>query len=290
MLLIAGHSAKDATPQDTSTVTTPDQSSTPNKGKKEKSPYKAEWLVLNVKKEIPLKKILKNPHALSMKNKIKIAMDIMAQIANSGEGKIARKSFGAEGIVVRFGTNLKNQKMVDGLVKELYVPATTPNTPPPAIAVKKPHTIRPRTEFIPPAIAYKGKISPKEIPSTDVFSLGCTFWQMYFGKEPVWIKLNKEKAKGSKKERLRREEFFINLVRSSKQRDLPKKKFSAKKKFLRTILKMTDPSAAGRGSSGVAYAMLYDAYTGHPLPQPKPEKKKVKKADSKSKKKPAAKK
>jgi hypothetical protein len=53
---------------------------------------------------------------------------------------------------------------------------------------------------------------------------------------------------------------------------------------------MTDPSAAGRGSSGVAYAMLYDAYTGHPLPQPKPEKKKVKKADSKSKKKPAAKK
>jgi serine/threonine protein kinase len=226
-----------------------------------------------------------------MKNKIKIAMDIMAQIANSEGEKIARKSLGAEGILVRFGTNLKNQKMIDGLVKELYVPPTATNAPSPAAVVKNPHTIRPKTGFIPPAIAYKGKISPKEISSTDLFSLGCTFWQMYFGEEPVWIKLNKENTKGTKKEQLRRQEFFINLIRSGKSRGLPKGKLTAKQKFLRTILKMTDPSAVGRGSSGIAYAMLFDAYTGHPLPQPKPEKEaKGKKADAKSKKNKPAKK
>lgn len=284
MFLLAGHSAKDVPPKTPSTETTPAQSSPSDKkkgGDKKKPSYKAAWRVVTVEKEIPLKKILKNPHALSMKNKIKVAMDIMLQIASSAQENTARKSLGADGIVVRIGTNLKNRRMIDGMVKDLFVPPPTTNAPTLATVVKKSHTIRPKRGFVPPALACKGKISHKEISSADQFSLGCTFWQMYFGKEPVWVKLSKEPASGSKKEKCRSQEFFINLIRAGKQRELPKTNLSAQQKFLRTILMMTNPSAEGRGSPAMAYAMLYEAYTGHPLPQDKKEDK-GKKADKKT--------
>lgn len=115
MLLIAGHTAKEvqppAKPEETETTN-------PQAQKPEKKLYKDTWHVLAVQKEIPLKRLLQGRcKLLSMRERVKVAMDIMGQIALNEKNNVKRKNLGAEGIVVCIGMNMKQKRMVAGKVK-----------------------------------------------------------------------------------------------------------------------------------------------------------------------------
>ena len=290
IVLIAGHTALEAPPakpeQSEATATEPAKTDAP----KPKKIYEDEWHVLNTEKQIPLEKALqKRCKLLTLKEKIKVALDIMTQIANRekeqlavmGKGKtkakpktvFARKKLGTEGIVVNIGTNLNNKHMVQAVVTDLIASPTATNaqkqtgTVHKKKALKKIRLIKLNTRFVPPEITGKGKISRKSAPSADIFSLGCTFWKMYFGKEPGWVKANQGHLCGSKRNQYESKAYLINSIRQREFSSIPKnpKMLTRDHRFLQAILHMTNPTAEARGNAAQAFALLYHAYTGRPL-------------------------
>jgi serine/threonine protein kinase len=265
MLLIAGHPKKRAPTSAPPSVTV----ATPSEVADQKDPeeYLEEWSVKTVQKEIPLRKLSKSRlRLLSMKERIKVAMDIMRQIKHCEEANVTRKNLGASGIVVRLGMNVNQERMVEGAMKGPV--ATTLTT-----SARKPRAAKPTTRFVPPEIAGKGKISQKSMPSANLFALGCTFWQMYFGKEPAWVSANKGKIPGTKKKQRKAREYLITVIRQREVAKLPKGKnphLKDKQLFLKTILKLTDSNAQARGTAKEAYETLFKAYTGKNLAQPTP--------------------
>lgn len=199
---------------------------------------------------------------LTLKERLKIACDIMHGIAGMQEKGFVHRDLGAKNYFVRIkGSKPGHRKIV------AYV-ADFGRTMPFKQAKDVP--VQGNSRYAPPEAIYREKMHGKQYCNSDLFAIGCVFWQLYFGKLPPWSESEYFKNESiAQKHRYRAKVFHINAIRKQMaDKYVPKlkkhQKFTPKQGFLQIILKMTDPNPENRGTAKELYGALHTLVYGKP--------------------------
>jgi serine/threonine protein kinase len=124
------------------------------------------------------------------------------------------------------------------------------------------------SNYAAPETIYREKMKGAHYYKSDIFALGCVFWQLYFGKLPEWCSSDTWKNEAiSKKDRYQAKVYLINAIRGHYKAKLEKRmkkdhKLTPRQKFLGLILEMTDPVPEKRGETKVLYIKLHTIVYG----------------------------
>jgi len=187
---------------------------------------------------------------LSFKQKLKIAHDIMQGIAVMQAKGYVHRDLGARNYFYLATLSKKKITDISAIVADMG------RTIPASDAAKKP--VQGNSSYIAPEGFFRSKMKGKHYYQSDLFAVGCVFWELYFGKPAAW-----RKERAYKKEELPlKERFKLHLSLIQKERaavlkNLPKpSKFGTKEHFIALILKMTDPDPKKRCTAKEALAKI----------------------------------
>ena len=200
---------------------------------------------------------------LTLKERVKIACDIMNGISKMQAKGFVHCDLGAKNYFVSIkGTKPGHRKIV------AYVADFGRAIP---ISDAKDSPVQGNSRYAPPEAIFREKMRGKQYFKSDLYAVGCVFWQLYFGRLPPWaFSAREEGTSVSRKQRYRAKVFHINAIRAhyaDRVKTDPKEKHakpSLRKGFLSVILKMTDPTPKERGKAKELYINLYTLLTGHP--------------------------
>ena len=190
-----------------------------------------------------------------MKERVKIACDIMEGISGMQKKKFAHCDLGARNYFVNIKGSTPGHRTIIAYVADFgrTIPISAANDSP----------VQGNSCYTPPEAIYREKMHGKQYYNSDLFAVGCVFWQLYFGKLPPWSKIHSFKINSeNKKRRYQGKVYLINVIRN---RVMEKLKPASKKNhtltlregFLQIILQMTDPIPSKRGKAIKIYKTLY---------------------------------
>ncbi len=190
---------------------------------------------------------------LTLKERVKIACDIMKGISGMQEMNFAHCDLGVKNYFVKIrGTHPGHRKIV------AYVADFGRTIP---IKTAKDSPVQGNSRYMPPEAIYREKMHGKQYFNSDLFAVGCVFWQLYFGDLPPWSDSEYFKKESvPKKHRYRAKVYYINIFRHRIQEKYLsgiKKKPTLKQGFLKIILQLTDPSPAKRGTAQKHHIALH---------------------------------
>jgi serine/threonine protein kinase len=189
-------------------------------------------------------------YRLTLKEKIKIASDLVTGLHAMHSKKFAHRDLGAKNYFINIEGKKPGKRRITGCVADMGRTAATRNI------VKM--AVQGNSYYMPPEGFFLKKMRKKDYYQSDLFAFGCAMWNMYYGKLPEWsYKRYFKQEHGSTKSRQHHLISMINKVRHDKLRELNKQKSSSPRvQFQKLIIKMTDPSPHKRGTTGSAkYAL-----------------------------------
>jgi len=187
---------------------------------------------------------------LSFKQKLKIAHDIMQGITAMQAKGYVHRDLGARNYFYQATISKKKITDISAVVADMG------RTIPASDAAKKP--VQGNSSYISPEGFFRSKMKGNHYYQSDLFAVGCVFWELYFEKPAAWRKVRAYKKEELPiKERFQLHLSLIQKERADVQKDLPKpSKFGAKEHFITLILKMTDPNPRKRCTAKKALAEI----------------------------------
>ena len=181
---------------------------------------------------------------LTLKERLKIAYDILTGIASMHTHGYVHRDLGARNYFVDIKGGKNGKRHVAAVVADLgrAIPVSH------AVDV----AVQGNSGYMAPEGFTRKKMKPKGYMASDLFAVGCVFWQLYYGHLPRWHKFFNQS--GSVHQRQAAFVRMLNRVRSHLIQRLLKKQergstLSRGDRFLALILRMTDPNPRARGNA-----------------------------------------
>ncbi len=184
--------------------------------------------------------------SLSFTERLSIAKNLITGLASMHEHGYVHRDLGVKNHFINFeqkGHKRKITAVIADLGRTLHIS-------------KAKHTsVQGNTFYFSPEGFYPEKLKGKDYLASDVFALGCVFWQLYFNKLPAWSAPRFVRREGwpmSKRYHAhlsllkKTRKPYVDYLREKKSH---KTSMNVHDKFLAIILKMTRPDPKARGTA-----------------------------------------
>ena len=187
---------------------------------------------------------------LSFNNRLTIAHNIMTGIASMHEKGLVHRDLGARNYFVNITQEKHGRYTVKAVVADMgrTMPITDANGGP----------AQGNGIYMPPEGFFHKKMKGVDYCASDIFAVGCVFWELHFGHKTPWGQhcYFRRESKGMKKNC----EDHLYSMKHARDHELSKlehsKKLSKPQKFVSIILQMTDPYPKKRGNADEIKDML----------------------------------
>lgn len=193
---------------------------------------------------------------LTLREKVQMARDIMLGIQGMQQKKFVHRDLGAKNYFVHIGKGKPGHRNIKAYVADFGR----------ALPIKmcKDVPVQGNSCYAPPEAIYREKMRGNQYYNSDLFAIGCVFWQLYFGDLPPWSRSEYFKNESiPKKHRFRAKVFHINAMRERYAPKAPHGKVKKDQKpclregFLKIIMQMTDPEPSKRSDAESIYKALH---------------------------------
>ena len=184
---------------------------------------------------------------LTMKERLKIAYDIITGLAAMHRKLYLHRDLGARNYLVNIEGSKPNNRRIRAVVADMG------RTIPLIFAYKVP--AQGNCCYLSPEGFFRKKMIAFDYYHSDVFAMGCVMWQLLYGDMPAWGKKRffRQEDISMKK----RHDKHVALIKRTRARPLKYLRAKQEKKvplttrdrFLALILQMTDPVPLNRGSA-----------------------------------------
>ncbi len=187
---------------------------------------------------------------LSFNNRLTIAHNIMTGIAAMHEKGLVHRDLGARNYFVNITCEKKTGYTVKAVVADMgrAKPITEADGGP----------AQGNGIYMPPEGFFPRKMKGIDYFASDIFAIGCVFWELHFGHQNPWgqHRYYRRESKGMKKNC----EDHLYSMKQAREHELAKlehsKKLTKQQKFVSIILQMTDPDPKKRGNADEIRDML----------------------------------
>lgn len=186
---------------------------------------------------------------LSLNRKMKIASDILTGLESMHKNGFVHRDLNIRNYLVDVKPKGKNQKTeIKAVIADLG--RTIP------INKVKGEPVQWNPYYVAPEGLFHEKLEGKDYTYSDIYAVGCAFYNLLTGKRAPWV--NKEWIKGSKGSAKHRYAEYIRTLRAFQRRITVKNrhKRGAEARFKRLILSMCDPVPKRRGNVSKLRATL----------------------------------
>lgn len=189
-----------------------------------------------------LQDVLDAKMKFSLKQKLKMALNMMKGVESMHKLGIVHRDLGARNYLVNIA---KGKKNIEACVADLGRADYAKN-----VAGSK---VQGNTKYTPPEGLYRNKMKSKDYYAADVYAIGCVLFRLYYEKLAPWQDRSYVKDTRSIKTRYDELVYRINEVTRPRSRFLARKmkkgSLSPKYQFEKLILRMISQDPKKRGSS-----------------------------------------
>ena len=203
----------------------------------------SDTVIVEKSRPVSIKKILTNHSIkLTIPERMEIAYGIMQEFAATPKKQQGRHSLGVDDLVVDIGKGKPGARTVRGYI--LMSPSGDFHF------ASKGKTFRNIPKYASPETILHSKLEGEHAFESDLYSIGCMFWELMKGKAPLWSNQKYYRKGTTKKEHYYEKRFFINALRSQTSRPLTariSKLIAALKKETAVLKKLTGTSSKNTG-------------------------------------------
>ena len=194
--------------------------------------------------------------------KMKIALNILKGLSELHKRDIAHRDVSPQNCLIHIPPGKAGQRDIVAVIADLGR----------ADSIWKNYPIKLRIQghscYTPPEGIFKGRVKGLDFLKSDVYAIGCIFYQLFYGKAAPWLStkyvMNTSKSEFSRYRGLATKIYrYTNSRKSLLARKITKGKISTSEAFEHLILRMVDHSAEKRGSAMGLYTELQRIYEAH---------------------------
>jgi hypothetical protein len=194
----------------------------------------------------------------TLKEKLKIASDITKGLSSMHERGYVHRDLGARNHFINISGTVPDQRTITCVIADMGR----------ALPVRKAagQPAQGNWAYLPPEGFFYKKMKATDYYASDLFTVGCVLWTVYFEKMPAWTKARSYGDRSKPvKERYKQHILLIRSARKPIQKKLHHKSrknasLSLKERFEQIVLQMTDPDPHKRGTAqqhAAQFAALY---------------------------------
>lgn len=202
-----------------------------------------------------LQKVLDNKEInLSLDEKISIGKQILTGLISMHEGGYTHRDLGARNYLVSVETSKKQKRNITCVIADFGR----------TCSLDEAHglEVQGNSNYFAPEGIFAHKMHSNMYTKTDLFAVGCVFWQLYFGTLPSWSAQIKHMINTEEEQNWRYSELVQKLhqAHSSLKKLIEELRQKGKSiqeiKFLELIIEMTKPDPNDRPSSKEIHTIL----------------------------------
>ncbi len=194
--------------------------------------------------------------------KMKIALNILKGLSELHKRNITHRDISPQNCLIHIPLGKAGRREIVAVIADLGR----------ADSIWKNYPLKSRVQghscYTPPEGIVKGRVKGVDFLKSDVYAIGCIFYQLFYEKAAPWLS-NKYVINTSKSEFSRYRVLSTKIYRytNSRKRVLARKamrgKISTREAFEQLILRMVDPDAEKRGFATGLYTELQSIYEAH---------------------------